>query len=267
MALPIALQIYSVRDELAKDFYGTLKKVKEMGYDGVELAGLDGRDPVEVKKMLEELGLQMISSHVPVAEMLEEGGIERYKAAGCKYIAIPWMAHGANNEELEDNLKLIRKLADAVKAQGMTLLYHNHDFEFKTVDGKAALDIIYDTVPAELLQTELDTCWVKFAGADPISYLKKYAGRAPLVHLKDFFKEEGDNAVPYELIGTDTSEKQKSTFEFRPVGYGIQDMPAILAASKAAGADWVVVEQDESVGRSTLEAAKLSIDYLHSLEW
>ena len=238
-----------------------------MGYDGVELAGLEGRNPLEVKQMLEEIGLQMCSSHVPVAEMLEEGALDRYKAAGCDYVVIPWMAHGANNEELEDNLKLIQGLAESVKQHGMMLMYHNHDFEFKTVDGKAALDIIYDTVPAELLQTEIDTCWVKFAGADPVEYVRKYAGRAPLVHLKDFFKEEGDNAVPYELIGTDNEEKQESTFEFRPIGYGIQDMPAILEAAKAAGADWVIVEQDESVGRSTLEAAKLSIDYLRSIEW
>lgn len=267
MALPIALQIYSVRDELDKDFFGTLKKVKEMGYDGVELSGLNGADPVKVKKMLDELDLQVNSSHAPVAELMEDGAMERYQQAGCSYVVIPWMSYGENNVDLQKNLDVIRTLAEKAKAQGLTLLYHNHNFEFEKVDGRTILDTIYEEIPADLLQTQIDTCWVKFAGTDPAAYVRKYAGRAPLVHLKDFWKEEADDAVPYDLIGQENAPKKKSSFEFRPVGYGMQDIPAILEASKAAGADWVIVEQDESVGRGTLEAAKMSIDYLHSLEW
>lgn len=270
MSLPIALQLYSVRDDLAKDFYGTVKQVKEMGYDGVELAGLGHMDPKEVRKMLDELGLKMNSSHVPTDEMQREGGLARYKQAGCDYVVIPWMSYGSNNQRLQENLDLIRELAHRAHEEGLTLLYHNHDFEFKCVDGKPIIDQIYDYVPADLLKTQLDTCWVKFAGSDPVEYLQKYSGRAPLVHLKDFWEAEGNGAekgVPYELIGKSREDRENAGFEFRPIGHGIQDVPAILAASKAAGADWIVVEQDESVGRSPLEAVKLSVEHLRSFEW
>jgi sugar phosphate isomerase/epimerase len=149
----------------------------------------------------------------------------------------------------------------------LQLLYHNHDFEFLKIDGKYALDILYDTVPADLLQTELDTCWVRVGGEDPSAYIRKYTGRAPVVHLKDYFGEKSENM--YALIGIESDEAAKpSKFEFRPVGSGVQDFPSILAASKDAGAEWVVVEQDNpSMGLTPMESIKASIDYLKSFEW
>lgn len=269
MALPISLQLYSVRDALEQDFLGTLKAVKEMGYDGVELFGLNGKTVEEMKSLLAEAGLTTNSSHVGVDELMTdtEQTMANYKALGCEYVVIPWMTHGSRNQKLEKNLTTIRYLAEEAKKAGMTLLYHNHDFEFKQTDGKPALDIIYDSIPAELLKTEIDTCWVKFAGVEPCAYLRKYIGRSPLVHLKDFYKDEADDSVPYDLIGAESTAKKPSSFEFRPLGLGVQDVPALLEASKEIGADWVVVEQDQSVGRSSLEAVKISIDYLRSLNW
>lgn len=148
----------------------------------------------------------------------------------------------------------------------MQLLYHNHDFEFVKIDGKYALDILYDTVPADLLKTELDTCWVNVGGENPADYVRKYTGRAPVVHLKDFAGEKSEHM--YELIGIEEEKKEeKQKFEFRPVGYGKQDFKAILAASEDAGAEWVIVEQDQpSMGKTPLECAKMSIDYLRSIQ-
>jgi sugar phosphate isomerase/epimerase len=147
----------------------------------------------------------------------------------------------------------------------MQLLYHNHDFEFIKLDGKYALDILYDEVPAEYLQTELDVCWVNVGGEDPAKYLKKYAGRAPVVHIKDFYGERSEDM--YELIGIEKkAPKKPGNFEFRPVGSGLQNIPAILEAADAAGAAWLIVEQDEpSMGLAPLECAKKSIDYLKSI--
>jgi sugar phosphate isomerase/epimerase len=148
----------------------------------------------------------------------------------------------------------------------MTLLYHNHDFEFKQMpDGSFALDYLYANIPAKILQTELDTCWVKVAGQDPAAYVRKYAGRCPVVHLKDFYME-GALRRPYELIGSNKkAEEPKGVFEFRPVGHGMQDFPPIIKASEESGADWIVVEQDMSVGRTSLEAATMSREYLKGL--
>ena len=265
MKLPIALQLYSVRDELEKDFFGTLKKVKTMGYDGVELSGLNGRDPYEVRRMLDEVGLACPSSHVPVAEQKEVGAFVRYARAGVRFVAVPWMDYGNGNEHLRENIETVRRLAENAAKEGITLLYHNHDFEFKKVNGKAILDILYEEIPAYLLQTQFDTCWVKFAGESPVEYLKKYAGRAPLVHLKDFWSDGENGVAPYDLIGKGSEARKKTNFEFRPIGYGVQDIPSIIKASEEAGAEWLIVEQDESFVRPTMEAARMSIEYLHSL--
>jgi len=128
-------------------------------------------------------------------------------------------------------------------------------------DGKYAFDYMYEAIPADLLQTEIDTCWVNVAGENPSEYIRKYAGRCPVVHLKDFYKE-GKAEGMYELIGVEKKEESKGVFEFRPVGYGLQDIPSIVKASEESGAGYLVVEQDRSIGRTSLEAVELSIKYL-----
>jgi sugar phosphate isomerase/epimerase len=163
----------------------------------------------------------------------------------------------------------IRAIGEKAKAAGLVLLYHNHDFEFnKLENGQCGLDYLYENVPADLLQTELDQCWVKYAGYEPVEYLQKYADRAPVVHLKDFYKSGEQEGDPYALIGLNEGEKKENTaFEFRPLGHGIQDIPAIIEASKAANSKWLVVEQDQpSMGKTPLECAQTSMDYLKSLK-
>ena len=163
----------------------------------------------------------------------------------------------------------IRAIGQKAKDAGLVLLYHNHDFEFRKLEnGQCGLDYLYENIPADLLQTQLDQCWVKYAGYEPVEYLQKYSGRSPVVHLKDFHVEGKQEGDPYALIGLDEGEKKANTaFEFRPLGHGVQDIPAIIAASKAAGSKWFVVEQDNpSMGKTALECAKMSIDYLNSLK-
>ena len=270
--LPVAVQVYSVRDDAEKDFAGTMKKIKEIGYDGVELAGLYGKEPAEIKAAIEAAGLQAVSAHVPFQELVAdmEGTIQKYVEIGVKYIAIPYLMEEdrPGTPKFEGNVKLFEEIGKACKAHGIQTLYHNPDFEFiKMPDGRYALDYIYDTIPADLLQTEIDTCWVNVAGENPAAYVKKYSGRAPVVHLKDFYKE-GKPGNMYQLIGTDVEEQEnKGFFEFRPVGSGMQDFPSILEASLEAGAKWVVVEQDQSNGRTPMEAITMSREYLKGLGW
>lgn len=272
MSFPVAIQVYSVRDNAQTDLYATLKAIKEMGYDGVEFAGLYGNAPEKVKEMCSELGLVPISAHVPYVDMAAdpEGVLSNYATIGCKFVAVPYLTEEYRPGtpgfiEVIENVKVIGAVA---KKLGMQLLYHNHDFEFTKIDGKYALDILYDSVSADILQTELDTCWVNVGGEDPAAFVRKYTGRAPVVHLKDFFGEKSENM--YELIGEKTvaPPARPEGFEFRPVGSGKQDMPAILEAAKDAGAAWVVVEQDKpSMGLDELASAKKSIDYLKSINW
>lgn len=163
--LPIAVQVYSVRDDAAADFKGTLQKLKDMGYDGVELAGLYGMTAAEVRAALDEVGIPAISAHVPYAELVAdpEGTIAAYKEIGVQYIAFPYLGDedrpGA--PAFEETLKNMRHICEVGKEMGIPFLYHNHDFEFiKMENGQYGLDYMYDTIPADLLQTELDTCWV-----------------------------------------------------------------------------------------------------------
>lgn len=264
--LPIALQLYSVREDLEKDFEGTLKAVKAMGYEGVEFAGLYGRTAEEVKAACDANGLIPYSAHISTGALMENvaGVVGCYAEIGCKYIAIPW---AEINRELpgadgyKDFLKDIKTISNECKKHGIQLLYHNHDFEFEKIDGKNKLDILYDdTLPFELM-TEIDTCWAKVGGEDPADYIRKYTGRAPVVHLKDFVGGKTENM--YGLIDADTAQKGEQTaeFELRPVGCGVQDVTSIIKAAEDAGAQVIVIEQDDpSMGKSSMECVSLSLD-------
>ncbi len=271
--LPVGLQLYTVRDDMAKDFKGTLQQVKALGYDGVEFAGLFGHSPAEIKAMCAEIGLNPISAHVPLQEMLEDIDkvIADYKAIGCEYIVVPYVTEERRpgGEFFKQMVEEIRTIGAKCKEAGLVLLYHNHDFEFqKTETGEFGLDYLYANVPADLLQTELDQCWVKYAGQDPVAYLQKYEGRSPVVHLKDYYASGEQKEDPYALIGLNEGEKKENkAFEFRPLGYGVQDIPAIIEASKKAGSKWLIVEQDQpSMGKTPMECAGMSMEYLKSLK-
>lgn len=250
--LPVALQVYSVRDDANNDFVKTMQDVKLMGYDGVELAGLYGHSPEQIREILKEIGLVPISAHVPYDAFAQDlqGTIQTYLTIGCKYVAIPYLFEDSRygTEKFKEFMKFLPTIAKACKQAGLTLLYHNHDFEFKKTDeGEFVLDYIFRSVPAEELQVELDTCWAKFSGVDPVGYLKKYSGRCPIVHLKDY-----NGADP---------------FEFRALGRGVQNVQAIIKEAAEIGSEWVVVEQDQHYGYTPMEDARISRVYLRELGW
>ncbi len=270
---PIGVQVYSVRDYAEKDFYGTLKKIKEMGYDGVEFAGLYGNDAKTIRGWLDELGLVAVSAHVALDEMLADPDkcFSDYKTLGCKYIAVPYLDEHRRpgSSRFDETLVDIRKMAEKSKEYGIQMMYHNHDFEFVKLDGKYGYDIIFDSIPSSLLATEQDTCWINVAGENPADYIVKYSGRAPVVHIKDFVMKNRDSKSGlYELIGIKPTERQadEGDFAFRPAGYGVQSFPEILEAAKKAGSEWIVVEQDRPcLGWDSLECIKKAIDYLKTI--
>ena len=267
---PVAYQVYSAREEAAQDLNAVLATLKGLGYDGVEFAGFYGHTAEEVKAMLDQNGLVAISSHVPFVQIEEDmfGVISYHKAIGCKYIAVPYLDDqtrpGAPG--FAHAIAVIDKFGRLMKEAGMTLLYHNHDFEFINLSGMYGLDFLYEALPADVLKTEIDVCWVKYAGENPADYIRKYAGRCPIVHLKDFVGRKEEGSTPYALIGLDENEKKDTqAFEFRPVGYGCQNVEEVVTAGIESGAQWFVVEQDMSIGRTPLEAAELSIGTLKKI--
>lgn len=266
------VQLYSVRDDLAKDFEGTIKAVAEMGYKNVELAGYyGGKTGEEIKAILDKYGLVSVSVHQGIDMFLNEGqkAVDFFKAYGVKYVTVPW--YPLDNIKTEEGRKAtvenFTKVAKLLKENGMTLQYHNHDFEFnKLDDGRYYLDWLYESISADLLKPQLDLCWVKYGGEEPVKYLEKYADRISTVHYKDFYSNKFAAGAVYDLIGTDDQPEQKSDvkFKFMPLGMGIQDMDAIIAATKETNAEYVIVEQDSSEDRPPMEAIKISMDFLKS---
>ncbi len=268
----VGLQLYSVREDMAKDFEGTLKAVKDMGYDYVEFAGFFEKSAEEVKEILDRLGLTAISVHAGTQSFNEKGqeAIDYLKTIGVKYCAIPWY----QKDELKNNWDAVladfKKFSKALKDAGIKLLYHNHDFEFEKINGEYIIDNLYTELQSDVIDPEFDTCWVHYAGENPCKYIEKYAGRVEVIHLKDFVCKNLGGGPVYALIDKDGKEqkaesKEDSGFEFRPVGSGIQNFPAILESAEKSGTEIVIVEQDSFVDITPLEAVKKSREYLKTL--
>jgi sugar phosphate isomerase/epimerase len=241
----VGLQLYTVRDLMQKDFVGTLGAVARLGYPSVQLAGYGGLSARELKKVLDDLGIEAAGSHVGI-EALEKQTDEEITfclEAGTRDVIVPVMP--APWRESEDGY---RKLADALnrigarcQALGARLSYHNHGFEFATFNGRHGIDITLAACAPELVAFEPDVYWIKVGGADPVEYIKKYTGRTPLIHLKDM------TAGP--------------TPTYAEIGEGIIDFAPIFAASEASGAEYYVVEQD-FCARPALESARVSLEHL-----
>ncbi len=275
--LPVGIQVYNLRDLLENTperFEEVMTKVKELGYDFVELAGLYGIEPAKIREILDKVGIPALSAHVPLVEMVEDAEkvAKDYSLIGCKYVVVPYLPEEFRPivGDFEFVLGQIPKFGEVMKKYGMELLYHNHDFEFvKLENGKYAFDEMYDSIPADLLKAELDTCWAQVAVDDAAGYVKKYTDRLPIVHLKDYIKK-GDPKSMYKLIGIDDeegAEEDTGYFGFRPVGFGQQIWEPILNEALAANSRYVVVEQDEHYELDPLECARRSREYLRILGW
>jgi len=249
--MKLAMQVYSVRDAAEADFAQCMKDLKAMGYDGVELAGTYGMTVARVKAILDEVGLILVSAHLGADVMWDDALMADYAATGMQYIAIPWFHKPTDPAFLADNIEKFRVLGERCKSFGFQMGYHNHDFELAEVpgDGRCALEAYYEEIPADILKTQLDLCWVAAGGKDPVEFLRRFPDRAPTVHIKDYAG----------IFGTEG-------FELRPVGYGCQDIPALLSTAEDVGCEWLIVEQDQpSLGKTRMECAAMSAAYLKPL--
>lgn len=275
--IPVAVQVYGLRDlleEHPENFRNVMQKIKDYGYDGVELAGLYGLKPAEVRDILREVGLVPISAHVPFADMVEDLDrvIADYSEIGVKYLVMPYMVEEyrpVNPEGFQKFLPLLNKVGERIHQAGMTFLYHNHDFEFvKLPDGRWGYDAMFEAIPHDHLMSELDTCWCDVATGKVTEFIQKYTDRLPVIHLKDYIKR-GEVKNMYKLIGIDQEEsgEDEGYFGFRPVGFGQMIWEPILDAALRANTGWAVVEQDEHYDMDPLECARRSREYLRILGW
>ncbi|MFD2611262.1 sugar phosphate isomerase/epimerase family protein [Paenibacillus gansuensis] len=246
--LGLGLQMYTLRDETERDFEGTLRKVAALGYEGVEFAGYGGKSAEEVRDLLQELNLKAIGAHVSLQAIRDnlQGEIAYLKTIGAKYFICPWLPI-EDYQTPEAWKSLFTLFEDAGKAchnEGLVFGYHNHAFEFEQeVDGQFVFDALYSSTSAEQVQVEMDTGWVQFAGQDTLAYIAKYAGRLPLVHLKDYRKGEQGEMITVEL------------------GNGELPLVDIISAADKAGSEWIIVEQD-NCQNPPLESVETSMNWI-----
>lgn len=243
----IALQLFTLREfiKTPADIAETLKKVKKIGYDAVQVSGMGPIDEAELVKILDGEGLVCCATHENAAKIVNETDwvIERLQKLKCKYTAYPF-PHEIPTSTAEC-LALAAKLEAAAKkmaAAGQVLTYHNHDIEFMKFDGRTMLDIFYSAAPT--MQAELDTFWVQHGGASPLSWVSRFRGRLPLLHLKEF----------------GIADRKISML---PIGCGNIEWSAVLPAAEKGDTKWFIVEQD-SCQIDPFESVKISLDYLGS---
>jgi sugar phosphate isomerase/epimerase len=244
----ISLQMYTLRNEAEKDFSGTLRAVADVGYRHVELAGTGGFGSATLRKQLDSLGLKVSGAHVSLDEVQNEidGVIDFYKTLGAPFIVCPWIPIERRKHKADWLAvgKILSIAAEKMTAAGLGCCYHNHDFDFVPVDGTFPMDLVLGEGGKNLL-CELDAFWVQYAGLDPVVMIEKYAGRLPLLHVKDM--QRG-------------AEKK-----FAQVGKGVLDWKGIFAAAERAGVKYYVVEQDECYDVPPLEAVRISYENIIKL--
>lgn len=241
MAHPgIALQMYSVRDDARRDFVGTIRRVAEIGYPAIELAGYGGLAAPDLKKVVDDAGLQVIGSHLGLSTLenalereVEFNATLRNRDLICPALPGERSASAADFEAVAETFNAIGRRC---KQLGARFSYHIHGHEFQRFGDRTGMDILIERTDADVVFWEPDTYWIFRAGEDPITWIRRNAARCPLVHLKDPSKGSGR---------TDTE-----------IGEGTLDLAGVLDA--ASHAEWLVVEQEDFV-RPPLESVAISL--------
>lgn len=235
----LGLMLYTLRAECARDFEGTLRAVREIGYEGVELFDLHGHDPHDVRALVDELGLAVCGRHAGL-EAIEsdlDGLADELRAVGSDRLVLAWISPPATADEADAVAARIAAIARRARDAGLRLGFHNHDGELRRLDdGRTVLDRLVELGEEELF-FEVDLGWAWFAGVDPASLLERLAPRVPLVHVKDL--------------------APRAERRFVPVGDGEVGYAQLLPALEGLGIEWLLVEQDE-VGEAALDAVRRS---------
>ncbi|WP_231637468.1 sugar phosphate isomerase/epimerase family protein [Paenibacillus sp. FJAT-27812] len=242
----LAAQLYTLRNEVKQDFPAVLKQLSEMGWAAVQIDGLHGYEARDIAAVMKEAGLRTAGMHVGLERIKNDldAVLEEARLFDTKDFICHSLPDGLQNPEGYASVKRdLLEVAAKVKGAGYRVGYHNHDFEFHTsIDGKFALEYLLED-PA--IYAEIDTYWVRKAGQDPLSFIRNYANRMPILHLKDM-----------------TADSRQT---FAEIGSGVIDFAPILQWGLQSGVEWFTVEQDYCPG-SPMDSLALSLDYLLNLE-
>lgn len=259
----VGLQLYSIRDAMAEDVVGSLKKVADMGYRFIELADYAqgkfyGYTPSEFKKIVSDVGMIPLSSHTKV----EDAGVtaetakkmaDDHAELGVEYLVQPWInPEDRTIEKYKTMIEDWNDVAMITKKAGIQFAYHNHNFEFENTDGIVPYyDLFLKNLDPDLVTMEIDLYWATKAGQDPVEMFKKYPGRFQLFHMKDMTNE---TAPIFEVIKDDITS----------VGEGVIDFKRILEEKETAGFKYMFVEDDNQGNGKPFKGIEISISNLTS---
>lgn len=245
--IPIALQLYSVRDDCAQDLSLTLQAVAQMGYEGVEFAGYHDRSADELRGMCDDLELKVVGTHTGINTLLGDElqkTVEFNKKLGNPYLIVPGLPQEYSNsqEAWRKTATIFNEIAEKIADQGVNTGYHNHTGEFMPIDGEVPWDILFSNTRDDVVM-QIDTGHVLRAGADNVTYIERYPGRAKLVHIKEYSATNdkaiiGEGDIPWEDV--------------------------FNACETVGGTEWYIVEQ-ESYAYPPIKCAERCIDSLRKM--
>jgi sugar phosphate isomerase/epimerase len=269
LGLPVGMQLYTVRQELARDFDGTLRQVADIGYREVEMAGFYSKTPAEILRSMRSVGLKVISAHYSLEELQQDlsGKMAFAKELGLQYMICPGItsphpqAHPSKqwNFTLDDwkwNAEQFNKVGAETKKAGIQFGYHNHYHDFERIDGKIPYNEMLEWCDPRFVKFEIDVGWMVYSGFDPIHYMTRYPGRFPELHIKGVkvgskpFVSLHPGGFPTAELGRDDKVNWKRVF----------------AVARTAGVRHYYLEQESFPDMPLMEALKVDYDYLHSLK-
>jgi sugar phosphate isomerase/epimerase len=258
----LGVQLYTVRDDLGKDFEGTLAKIAGLGFKEVEFAGYFNHTPQQVRDVLAKNGLTSPSAHVDYASLTKDWDkvLDTAKTIGHQYVIVAWLDESLRKEPdiWKKTAERFNHAGEAAKAAGLQFAYHNHNFEFAPADGKLPYDMLLETCDPKLVKMEMDLCWITAAGKDPLDYFRRYPGRFPLVHVKGLSKKPDltNGMAPIDTVLPTITDVGTND---------IVDWPRIFAHAKEAGIEHYFIEHD--VPKAPFESLKRSYDYVSGLKF
>ena len=253
MSKPVlGAQLYTVRQftRTASDLAATLKKIADIGYTAVQISGIGSIDPKDVARMMEDTGLTVAATHVGWNRLLNDldAVIEEHKLWKCVHVAIGGLPKEYYSiDGIKRFIDELTPIAERLLQEGMDFSYHNHNHELAKYEGKTWLERLYEQADPRYLKAEIDTYWIQAGGGDPAEWIRKCAGREPLLHLKDM------------IVTPDRQQR------FAEIGEGNLNWPAILQAAKEGGVEWYLVEQDNCYKRDPFESLAISYRNLREM--
>ena len=247
----IAIQLYTVRDPAKKDLDGTLKKLRDMGWEYVQWSGMPNLSGDKIRAALDAAQLKAISAHVAIEPFEKDfdAAAHTWKEVGVDHLAIGSMMKEctANVEAWLRGVKRLAAVGAKLREEGIRFAYHTHapDFQKFPADPRRKIDIMLESAPATDLKAEFDVAWVLAGGASPADYLRKYKGRSPVIHVKDIKPLAKGGKV-----------------QFTPLGQGAQNWKEVITAAHESGVEWLAYEQDSGQG-SPFDWARESLDFLN----